>query len=131
MRLNCGDHILVVNVLPPTRKYHGWQVGTLHVLLFRVVISATSMVYSNCTNCWKSYVFLPVFLVRSRGNGVQLFEYILVNRLCTTYFVVLCYNDYRLHNFSFILCYVFFVSQDYRVGRMRVVVDLTMFVFLL
>jgi len=29
------------------------------------------------------------------------------------------------------LCYVFFVSQDYRVGRMRVVVDLTMFVFLL
>lgn len=76
-------------------------------------------------------MFLPVFVFGSGGNGVLLYKYILVNRLCNTHFVVLCYNDYRLHNFSCRLCYVFFVSQDYRVGRLRVVVDLTMFVFLL
>lgn len=76
-------------------------------------------------------MFLPVFVVRIGGNGVQLYRYILVNRLCNTYNVMLCCNDYKLHHFSFRLCCVFFVSQDYRVGRLRVVVDLTMFVFLL
>jgi len=76
-------------------------------------------------------VFLPVFVVRIKGNGLQLYKYIVVNRLCNTYFVLLCYNDYRLHKFSFRLCYVFFVSEDYCVGRLRVVVNLTMFVFVL